>query len=358
MTSEAAAIDRHLAASAHGYWDPTYEGSAVVTRIRTDDRASGSLYWYRVELGNTAHQVVVKRFDPSRLDPTRFRLSGLADASGQFELEFRALQRIGDHFESLDDPGLGFPPILDRIPGSGALVIERVHGTPLNRLFATQHRLRPGRRHGPLLDAVRRTGAWLREFHSVAVETAVTHRATRDEFLDLIDHHVSYLAQRGRSPTFLGAVRDSARSAAEAVLPYDLPLAVAHSDFAMRNVLVQQHGRVVVIDTLARRRAPIYEDLATFVIGARSVKPQMYSRGLAFSRSLLDAVERSLLLGYGGESPGLSNQLAAYEPLLVLDRWVAMAAAGSASSRAAAPARVMAERHFKDELRRVTAPLA
>jgi hypothetical protein len=355
---EAIVIEQHLSKRAARYWGaPPGAEPVVLTPLRFDRRRSGSLHWYRIAIGGEERTVVVKRFDPSRLDRGRRRLSGLADAGDLFEREFRALRTIETHFAALDDPRIGHPEVLDRIEETGAFVIGRVEGTPLNQLFAAQARPRPRPRPDELLEATRRAGSWLRAFHAVDVDTAVTHRATRDELLDLVDEYVADLRERGRSRALLASVSTLLRPAAEAILPHDLPLAVAHSDFAMRNVLVEASGRVVVIDTLARRRAPIYEDLATFLVGTRAVKPQLFSLGLAFPASLFVAMERALLEGYG-DDPLLAQQLGVYETLILLDRWAAIVASRTGRKPWSALSRALAERHFERELRRSVARLA
>jgi hypothetical protein len=175
--TERASIDARLVERAATYWGQPSGEPPDVEFLRLDARSAGRLYWYRVRVRRIDRELVVKVIDLARKDAPRFRLAGTADPSAGFRREFEALRQIDDHFIALGDERIGNVPILDRIEPSGAIVMERVHGTPMTHILQAHHRLGGGRSPERLLDVARHTGMWLREFHSVPVPPVVVHRA-------------------------------------------------------------------------------------------------------------------------------------------------------------------------------------
>lgn len=356
-TEESRVIEQHLLRHAGRYWESRTGERAAVQLLRVDHRTTGRLLWYRVTLNSGVRNLVVKVMDLSHVSAERLRLAGLADPTDNFLREYNAVKKVHDHFATLADERLGHAPILDRIGENGAIVMEEVAGTQMSRLFLGHNRLRPQQSPDALLSAAHRAGAWLREFHSVPVAPTVIDRSDRNEFVDLVAVYCSYIDMRLKKPAYLSALSSSVRNAAERVLPYDLPVALAHGDFAMRNVIVQRSGRVLVLDTLARRHAPIYEDLATFLIGMRSGRLQLYTFGIAFAPTLLRAVELAVLDGYYGDSVQPTGHRKVYEMLVLLDRWAAALARNPADRLGRSPARYLANRWFERETRRAAALL-
>ena len=353
---ERASIEARLVAQAATYWGQSSGEPADVELLRVDARSAGRLYWYRVRVGRIDRELVVKVIDPPRDDAPRFRLAGTADPSGGFRREFEALRQIDDHFIALGDERIGNVPILDRVEPSGAIVMERVHGTPMTHILQAHHRLGTRRSPARLLNVARHAGLWLREFHSVSVPPAVVHRARRDEFIDWMERYCAYLGESMGAAARFREIAHAARDAAEAALPSKLPTAVAHSDFAKRNVIVQGQDRVLVLDTIARRHAPIYEDLASFTVGVRFGRLQLQTYGLAFSPALLGAIDDAFLEGYFRPAPVPADAFRVYELLILLDRWAAVLTWGSRGPFGR-PAQLVATRLLEREVRRAVARL-
>ena len=55
----------------------------------------------------------------------------------------------------------------------------------------------------------------------------------------------------------------------------------------MRNILIGPNARVTVLDTFAKWRTPIYEDIGYFLNDLKMSYPQVVSQGLAFSSDQL-----------------------------------------------------------------------
>jgi hypothetical protein len=101
-----------------------------------------------------------------------------------------------------------------------------------------------------------------------------------------------------------------------------MPLGLGHGDFAMRNVLVD-HGRIVVMDTRARWRAPVFEDLAQMIVALRANRPQLLSQGALFDGHGLRRLENALLTGYFGGSTVPRLEINLFIVLVLLDLWSA-----------------------------------
>jgi hypothetical protein len=119
----------------------------------------------------------------------------------------------------------------------------------------------------------------------------------------------------------------------------------------MRNVLVHPSGGVTVLDTLARRHAPVYEDVATFAVDMRSSRPQLYSFGLAFATGFLREMEDSIRRGHDPAGDHDATQLKVYEMLVLLDRWAALLDRYPRGRRRLRPIHALANRWYERELR-------
>jgi aminoglycoside phosphotransferase (APT) family kinase protein len=322
--NEAATITGHLQRHASGYWPRIGASEPKIELERVERRSAGRLYWYVVRLDGRDRSIVVKVVDPRVAPAPRLRLAGLANPSDGFRREYAALRMIDQHFDRLADNRVGHVPILDRIEPSGAIVMERVEGTPMERLLNAHHRFGRARDPHRLMAVANHAGVWLREFHSVPVPPTVVDRARRDEFVATVDRYCDHLGRGLRAVERFRVVSRSMRVAAERSLPAELPIAVSHGDFAKRNVLVQGASRVLALDTLARRHAPIYEDIASFTVGVRFGRLQLQTHGLAFQDALLVGVDEAFLDGYFGTSSVPMNAFRTYELLVLLDRWAAV----------------------------------
>jgi aminoglycoside phosphotransferase (APT) family kinase protein len=188
--------------------------------------------------------------------------------------------------------------VLDLLRDPDAIVMEKVEGTIL-RASAVASSASQGKDR-TAVTAFRNAGGWLRQFHQLPdLPHTKPRTTTRDDFITMTDRIANYLSAVA-APPWMESVCEFLMRESESTLSYDLALGLAHGDFAPRNVIVSSGSRVTVLDTLARWRAPVYEDLALFLLSLQ------LSRG---PRALLagDSVEltmlcRAFLSGYGGDT--------------------------------------------------------
>jgi Ser/Thr protein kinase RdoA (MazF antagonist) len=104
-----------------------------------------------------------------------------------------------------------------------------------------------------------------------------------------------------------------------------LPLGLTHRDFAPHNVLVSPEGRVTVFDTDAQWHAPVYADLAHFLVALKLSSPQICSAGSYLDARTLANYEKEFLRGYFGDTPPPTDAIRLFECVWVLEWWVSLA---------------------------------
>jgi aminoglycoside phosphotransferase (APT) family kinase protein len=208
--------------------------------------------------------------------------------------------------------------------------MEAFEGRPLHRLlvrgsFGRAPELRPA-------TLARRAGHWLRVLHDVPAEDRPVRQGSRADLAEAFMAFGAYLARQGVATDLEPVVAAGVRAASE--LPDPLPTVVSHGDFAPRNILVDDAGRLAVIDLLARWQSPPYEDLAGFLVALHTSRANAATRGLLFGRAV-ERLEPAFLGGYFGPAPVPRQAIRVYELLLLFDKWSARASrAGSHASLA------------------------
>jgi hypothetical protein len=300
--------------------DAPVHGPVVLTRAR---RRAASLI-LRMRVGDPPQYRIFVKATPLTLPQARLgnrpRLVPLTDPHERASLELRALaaveERLGragtDTFDVLHPLGV--------VDDGMALAMLTHDGVSLGRVLSRVSRVSAATRTSvPPEVLVERAGEWLRRFHDAPGDAGLPARQTRAADV------ASALREFG---DFLLAERASAELAdlvtraieATADLPDPLPVRSTHGDFAPRNVIIGPDGRLTVIDLLGRWRAPIYEDLATFLVALHSGRPAALTGGLVLRRPVA-LLEEHFLAGYAGGSDLPRSPIATYEFLLVLDKW-------------------------------------
>jgi hypothetical protein len=333
-------VERHLADHAAEYFPDLGGGAARVTLRKEDARVHSTLYEFDVVGPLGRHEVVVK-LPPGELRPAgpaaadriadRPRRAAPPDPRRKPELEFNALTLIHHTFAQLADPRFGTVAPLALLRRHRALVMLKV---PEPRLSAVLLRGRLGRAAPDLAaTALRNAGAWLATYHRLdAPPHTATRHATRAEFAAYVCDLADYLARDPRNRGFVERVRDRVVAAAGDVLPEQLPLGLGHGDFAPRNVLVGAGGRVTVIDTLARWRAPVYDDLGDFLFALRAPKAQVYALGHLLPPGVRAAREAEFLGGYFGAAEVPVRALRLFEAQAALERLASLQRAATVSA--------------------------
>jgi aminoglycoside phosphotransferase (APT) family kinase protein len=309
-----------------GEWYPDRAaGPDVRVAVQLDDRRSiNRVIRLRVTReGADVASLIVKIENPDPVAPIlpdeRPRLMPVTDSAIRQTLEFEALRLLERRLEEVGDGRLRAIRALAVLQGSGALVMEAFAGRPLARLLLRDTlRQRAGTaRPAALADAA---GTWLRVLHDTpAGDSAPVRQGTPDELIACFTEFGEFLATAAPSRDLRRTI-DIGREAAAGISL--LPVAMSHGDFAPRNILVDEQGRIAVIDLLARWQAPRYEDLAAFLLAMRTSRVNATTSGLLFGRAI-DRLEPAFLAGYFGRDPVPLREIRLYELLLLLDKWAA-----------------------------------
>ncbi len=325
---------------------PEFNRQALQVRVlRESRRIYSSFHEFEVTDGNQAKKVVVKipclpvpgGAASDRLPaPQRPRLFGFVDPQEMAELEFNSLVAIQEHFRGLDDPRFGTIRPLELLRDPDAVVMEKHPGASLRLIHRTVRRLPISRRPTPFSPdkTTQHAGAWLREYHRIGSLPHTSDRMkTRREFLEALAAQTGYLIDRGENRTWLESLRSEMEGHARRSLDAEFKLATSHGDYAPRNLLIDPDNRVSVIDTLARWRTPIFEDVAMFLLGLRASAAQVVSMGAAYDlQSLRDLESQFLTYYFSGETVPLAS-VRMFEVLLLLDRWSAFTLRAQSAKR-------------------------
>lgn len=278
--------------------------------------------------------------------------------------EYEALVRVNRLLAARPVPHLGAVRPLGHLADHDAILMELFHGTNLRSLVR-----RPRfRSDGAALAAdvvpelVRRAGAWLRVFHATDAlgppDTPVVRHERPSEIAADAWRLCQYLANVLHAPSEFEQLGTELGTRTRADLPAQLPLAPAHGDFAPRNVLVADDGTVAAVDIAGWMRAPIYEDIAYFVVALRTPIAAAVTQGLTEDPRWLDRLERSFVDGYFGSEPVPWQAIRLYQVIVLLDRWCSQPPAAPSvmgGRLLGALARPLVNRHFRREVRRLLA---
>jgi hypothetical protein len=328
-------IVAHVRERIYDYFEELHGTSVQVVVTAADRRRQSTLYWLDVQAGERHRRLLVKVSHPARplaesVPAQRPRLGLVGDRHVKDEFEYRGLVAVHDHFGALADRRFGTVRAFDYIPEAHALVMEVVEEPTLRRLLVRTARFTPPFARTDLSVAFRNTGAWLRVFHELPPrggDALPVLRQTPDDVVRACDAFTSYLGERVSADGLPDRILAAVAAHAHGTLPDRLPLGLGHGDYAPRNVFVQRDGRVRVIDMLARRRVPVYEDLAYFTVSLRTTGLQLLLGELAFDRVRMRDYKEAFIRGYFHDDEPPRRALALYELVVLLDKWSAHVAA-------------------------------
>ena len=306
-------------------------GQTGVTLLKASIRPVSTLYAFRLDCPAATEQVLVKVYHaPQNAEA----VSNVANTGRPWlfpkpawetkaELEYCTLTHIHQYFTALADPRMTAIRILDCLPELRAVVMEKVPATSLDTHLLGVNRLRPFVPVGGSQAAFRHAGAWLRRFHALPpLEHTQARHTSRDEFIGTVAEFTSYLSQKQGNAPYFKRICETTNKLAYRCLPERLPLGLSHTDFAPRNVLVGRDDRVAVCDTLGRWRAPIYEDIAHFLVALETAEPQMISQGWLYNRRALDECGRQFLGGYFPDTEVPEDAIRVFQIQQLLYKWV------------------------------------
>jgi hypothetical protein len=350
-------------------WFPELRTASVRVRLRhTMERPRCRLFRLDLDDGRTTRPVVVKaRHSDTRLRrPDRFedrpvlapvRLLSDEDTGRR---EYDGLVLLRDALSpELGSRRFGVLRPLAWLPEHAAIVTDFVEQPTLRtRLLATS-RLHPW--SGEPLPGTpwRNAGAALRRFHDQPTSLSLPPRAeTPGQVGTLYRQFAEFLLERTGPLPVLAELASCGPELAARSLPSDLPLGTGHGDFVANNLFTGDGGEITVFDPLPMWRVPRHQDLATLLVGLRVLPVQAASRGLALPGAVLDRYEAALVAGYSGDDSAdeRGSALAAFQLLVLLDKWSALVSRGPRTGRLQhlRRARVWAfSRHYHAEARRL-----
>jgi len=222
--------------------------------------------------------------------------------------------------EARGDTALSAVPVIALWPDEHALVVGFVPGVALDvlvRRAALPLGAAAGRSAGVAFEV---TGRWLRLFHELDLPRPA-HLAEPADVQAATVRLAEAVEPAAGAPLVRGLIDVVAEVTPRLTAPFKLGL--RHGDLAMRNVLVAPGPSVAIIDTRARWRAPIFEDIAHLFVSLRVGRLQLATDGRALRPACLDDWEAALLRGYG-EERDLAAGVRLFGLLVLLDRWSAL----------------------------------
>lgn len=350
----------HIREHAPQYFDD-FDSTQVEVRLKERQERSTSIL-YQFSVGDKAQNygILVKvpldreqlTSDANGLPLHKPNLYPKTEVKDTHKLGYSALKAISEYFSNLGEEQLGTVRVLDYLPEYQAIITEESSDPNLRQLFMNTSRFRSRIPARDLDLPFRNVGRWLRLYHEMSKEDNVEIRhAHRHEYIEAITKLSCYLAEALDDSAFFQKVALLLEKSALGILPHSLPLGLGHGDFAMRNILVGPAARITVIDTFAKWRAPIYEDIGYFLNALNLSAPQVISQGLVFGSAQLKTYEHAFLEGYFGQKPIPYAEIRLYEMMSLLDKWSSVVAhyhrRGNKFKKFSTMKAILANRYFK-----------
>lgn len=324
----AAVFTEYIRSQASKYYPEFAAEPISVQLLETQTRSTATLYRFQVKSKTRARLVFVKvplcapRIQKKKAVYEKPLLYPAAEIWDRQRLQYTALAAIGEYFADINQTQFGVIRVLDYLPQYQALVTEEASDPQLRELLLKESRLHAPFRDGKLATAFCNAGEWLRLFHGMPKNEDVKVRNQhRESYVDAICRLTDYLARMVGDTSFFHELAAVLVKKSCEVLPEVLPLGLGHGDYAPRNILIGSNARVTILDTFAKWRTPVYEDIGYFLAELKLSFPQVISQGLVFSAEQLAAYERAFLKGYFGDERIPFPAIRLYEILALLDKW-------------------------------------
>ncbi len=328
-TDHASVLTAHIQEHAARYFPGCNAGQMSVQMIAEQKRPSAILYRFKVTDAVETHFIIIKvpargvlKDQVNQLDFAKPLLFPKADSEEMHLLHYTALMAIHYYLSGLNRKELGSIRVLDYLPDFQAIIMEESSDRNLRDLVLKESRLRTSSTQMKLLPVFRNVGMWLRVYHTMPkTEQVQVRHDHREEFIEGILKLTGFLTERLGDKSFFESLASTLTHQVHKILPEHLPLGLGHGDYALRNILVSPTERVTVLDTFAKWRTPIYEDIGYFLTGLKMTSEQVASYGLVFSQGQLQEYEDAFLQGYFEQKPIPYPAIRLFEMLALLDKW-------------------------------------
>jgi hypothetical protein len=290
--------------------------AAMLYRFKVSDKAQIRSVFVKVPLrSSSSNQTNGSGYEKPLLFPK-------TEPHDMHWLHYTALTAIYEYFTGLNTKQLGAIRVLDYLPQYHAIFTEESNDSGLRQLFLKENRLRSPFADSELTVVFQNVGAWLRAYHAMPKNEGVEVRHQhRDDYVEAITKLTDFLAKAREDEPYFKKNASIIITKGQEILPESLPLGLGHGDYALRNILVGPNARVTVLDTLAKWRTPIYEDIGYFLNELKMSSPQVISQGLVFRSDQLAEYESAFLKGYFSNGPVPYPAIRLYEALALLDKW-------------------------------------
>ena len=263
---------------------------ARVETLRTVDGLFSSVRHVRVHGPARTIQAYIKI-----LKPRRPGAEEAARIDRMLRREYEATRALYDALRQDADVGVVRP--IAFLPDHRALVTEEAPGRPLGELLAAA--TEPS---DALLTIARRAGVWVRTYQRLAPSADVVSLAERRHYLD---ERLALLEGRVLSAAERQAVLDRYDALARRIGP-SVPAVRIHADLTPTNIIVDDTGRVTVLDfTMAKSGTP-HHDLSHLYFHLELLAGRQRAK-----REMVRATARAMLAGYDAT-------LSAADPLFAL----------------------------------------
>lgn len=325
-------ITDHLRHHAKEYFADVRGEPDRVELQRTRRRINSTLHEFIISDGTTEYMILVKsptppkpgaRGDSAGRDHPRLFPKVQREVKSRFE--FQTMSAIEQHVARLGDPRFGAVRVFDLMPDGQSLVMEKVSERSLSELLRKPSLIAPAGESRQAFDCtVRNAGSWLRRYHALeSLGHTQCRGASRADFIASISQFTRHAGEVGERAYYEWLGREL-KEVAETILPTALPLGLSHGDYTPSNILAGPSGRIRIIDTLGRWRAPIYEDISRFLMTFKASAPQVRRLGAHRSQSLVK-LEHQFLAGYFEHEPIPLGCIRLFECQALVERAAAFA---------------------------------
>ena len=281
---------------------------AVVEVLRQVDGPFSSVQRVRITTPTRTVHAYTKILKPRRPGPDE-----LASLDRMLKREYNATAALYQALRTDDDIGSVRPMAF--LPELRALVTEEVPGRPLGELLEDD-----AVPEASLLAVARRIGQWVRLYQQVLPATGRVVMAERRDYLDarlrLLEPRVISTAEHafwlGRFDSLQAEMGQS-----------DVVAVPIHADLGPMNIIVEDSGRVTVLDFTMAKTGTIHHDLS-HVYFHFELLAMRHRR----QRARVSGLQRAMLDGY---RPGLSSADPLFQLMLLAARGLSSRAAGGAS---------------------------
>ncbi len=313
------ALQERILASAPRYFPELEEPFAIELR-RSRELETSWIHEFAINTASSSKSIVAKvRGIADRHRQGEWaRMVPVAPLEDRLRCEFETLNAIHAHFSALSDDRFGSVRAYEMMPDISVMIMSHASAPSLHELASTPAA-------SDLLPCIRNAGAWLREFHNMPPPPhIIDHALEPGAVAKSVERSCEFLATQVGGKEFFRAVSARCSTLVAEILPSAPQPRIAHADFWMGNVLVDDNGRITVIDTPGVWRGSVYNDLSYFLY---TLDPPLspFRTRLGSGRLKIADCRGAFLAGYFGDNVPHAA-IALYELQLLLFIWARQAA--------------------------------